>query len=60
MSTATVKWTIEKAVIESANEKVIQSSRAGTPLPCREKTEQEIREAFYRASTKVSDLYEQR
>jgi hypothetical protein len=50
--------TIEKTVIESANEKVIQNSKAGTPLPCREKSEQEIREAFYRASIKVSGLYE--
>ena len=52
----TAKLTIEKAVIENANKKVIQHSKAGTPLPCREKTEQEIREAFNMASTKVPDL----
>ena len=47
---------VEKSVIKSANEKVIQNYKAGTPLPCREKPEQEIQEAFHRASEKVFSL----
>ena len=45
--------TIEKAVIKRANKKIIQSNREGIPLPCREKTEQEIKEAFHKAYTKA-------
>jgi hypothetical protein len=41
---------LAKSVVRRANARVIQGSREGVSLPCREKTIQEIKAAFYKAS----------
>ncbi|MDR3264662.1 MAG: hypothetical protein LBT15_01490 [Synergistaceae bacterium] len=47
---------LAKSVVRRANARVIQSGKTDTSLPCREKTVQEIKKAFYKAAMIVSSL----